>query len=204
MSGFVLLGASILAALWIGPLPDLAGRAFTAHMMIHMGVVAVAAPLLALGVAGGPLDPVRRWPAVFAPVPAAALELVVVWGWHAPVMHQAARARAGAFALEQASFLAVGMLVWCSALGGDAAERPSRSGAGALGLLLASMHMTLLGALLALASRPLYEHVGPAPWGLSPLEDQHLGGALMLAIGGAVYLVGGLTLVRRLLPGRSG
>jgi hypothetical protein len=62
------------------------------------------------------------------------------------------------------------------------------------------MHMTLLGALLALSPRPLYRHVA-AFGGLSPLQDQHLGGAIMLLVGGASYLLGGLWLTARLLRG---
>ena len=58
-------------------------------------------------------------------------------------------------------------------------------------MLLTSMHMTLLGALLALPPRPLYAH-HMLHGKLSPLEDQHLGGAIMLVIGGCVYLAGGL------------
>ena len=60
-------GLLILAAAWLGPLPQLAGRAFFAHMTMHMGVVAVAAPLIALGMAGGRCDPVRWRPAWFPP-----------------------------------------------------------------------------------------------------------------------------------------
>jgi putative membrane protein len=50
-------GCLTLAAVWLGPLPQLAQQAFWAHMAMHMGVVAVVAPLLALGVAGRRLDP---------------------------------------------------------------------------------------------------------------------------------------------------
>lgn len=32
-------GFVILAALWLGPLPDLSQHAFAAHMGLHMGVV---------------------------------------------------------------------------------------------------------------------------------------------------------------------
>lgn len=195
-------GAALLLALWLGPLVELARRLFTAHMVLHMGIVAVAAPLLALGVAGGRMDPARRWPALLAPVPAALVELVVVWGWHAPALHAAARSSVWPFALEQASFLGAGLLVWLAALGGDPGSAGERSGAGALGLLLTSMHMTLLGALLGLASRPLYAHAGQGAGGLSPLEDQHLGGAVMLGVGGAAYLAGGIFLVARLLRAR--
>ena len=38
--------------------------------------------------------------------------------------------------------------------------------------------------------------------GLTPLEDQHLGGAIMLLVGGVSYLLGGLWLTVGLLRGR--
>ena len=60
------------------------------------------------------------------------------------------------------------------------------------------MHMTLLGALLALSPRPLYAHAGEFN-GLTALDDQHLGGAIMLLVGGISYLFGGLWLTVRLL-----
>ena len=101
---------------------------------------------------------------------------------------------------EQGMFLFSGLFVWLSAFGGGGA-RGSRAGAGVTGLLLTSMHMTLLGALLALAPRPLYAHTHGL-FGLTPLEDQHLGGAIMLLVGGISYLLGGLWLTAGLLRGR--
>jgi putative membrane protein len=97
-------------------------------------------------------------------------------------------------ALEQGTFLASGVLLWIAALGGTPAQRAARVTSGVLGLLLTSMHMTLLGALLALAPRPLYAHAHGAG-GLSALEDQHLGGTIMLLVGGAAYLAGGVGLM---------
>lgn len=194
------LGVSALAALWLGPLPGMARHAFAAHMTMHMGVVAVAAPLLALGIAGGRLDPVPRAPALFTPIAASVVELVVVWGWHAPALHRLARHAPAGLVLEQAMFLLAGAIVWLSAFGGDARERASRAGAGIVALLLTSMHMTLLGALLALPARPLYAHA-TGLGGLTPVQDQQLGGAIMLAVGGLVYLVGGLALTGGLLRG---
>ncbi len=193
------LGLLTLVAVWAGPLPRLAS--FWAHMTMHMGVVALAAPLLALGVAGSSLDPVRRAPGLFPPIPASIVELLVVWGWHAPALHHAARTTTAGLVLEQATFLASGLLVWLAAFGGSPAERPGRTGAGLLALLLTSMHMTLLGALLALPDRPLYA-CGHAGCALTPLEDQHLGGAIMLVGGGVAYLAGGLALGAELLRAR--
>lgn len=195
---FLACGLLILAAVWLGPLPQLARQAFFAHMLMHMGVVAVAAPLLALGIAGGRLDPARKAPRLFAPVQASVIELVVVWAWHAPALHHAARHDTGMLILEQGMFFSAGIFVWLSALGGDAWNRSSRSAAGVLALLLTAMHMTLLGALLALTPRPLYAHMDGFS-ALAAIDDQHLGGAIMLLIGGISYLLGGLYLTARLL-----
>jgi putative membrane protein len=196
----LMCGLLMLAAVWMGPLPQLATQAFYAHMTMHMGVVAVAAPLLAVGVAGGRLDPVRKVPKLFAPIPASVLELVLVWAWHAPALHHAARHGTAGLAAEQGTFLLASLLVWLSALGGDVRRSGPRRAAGVVGLLLTSMHMTLLGALLALTPRPLYAHTGGMA-GLTPLQDQHLGGVIMLLVGGLSYLLGGLWLTAGLLRG---
>lgn len=195
-------GLLTLVLVWLGPLPQMASRAFFAHMTMHMGVVAVAAPLIALGLAGGRFDPARYAPALFAPVPASVLELVVVWAWHTPALHHAARSDALWFAVEQGAFLLTGLLMWLSAFGGGASRLNQRRAAGIVGLLLTSMHMTLLGALLALAPRPLYHHGESHAW-LSPIEDQHLGGAIMLIVGGVAYLAGGLWLTVKLVRGSN-
>ena len=202
----LILGILALAGAWLGPLPLLARQAFFAHMAMHMIVVAIAAPLLALGIAGSSLDPVRRWPALFPPIPISVLELLVVWAWHTPALHHAARHGFAGLVAEQGSFLVCGLLIWLSAFGGASVYRSERAGAGVAALLLTSMHMTFLGALLALAPRPLYTHVAQFA-GLTQLEDQHLGGAIMLVVGGVSYLGGGLwltaSLVRRATRGRQ-
>jgi putative membrane protein len=189
------LGLFALGAAWLLPLDALLGGAFSAHMTMHMGVVAIAAPLLALGLAGSPLDPVRWRPALFPPIPISLVELLVVWMWHAPALHHAARHSTALLAVEQASFLISGLLVWLAAFGGGAVKRAQRRGAGVGALLLTSMHMTLLGALLALPTRALYTHAGHE----HALDDQHLGGAIMLIVGGVAYLAGGLWLSAELL-----
>jgi putative membrane protein len=63
------------------------------------------------------------------------------------------------------------------------------------------MHMTLLGVLLALAPRPLYGQGEVTCLGLTltARQDQELGGVLMLLVGAAVYLAGGVALLARLL-----
>ena len=78
-----------------------------------------------------------------------------------------------------------------------------RRASGILALLLTTMHMTLLGVLIALAPRTLYGTPGAALFGteLMPLHDQQIGGVIMLLVGGGSYLLGGLALLRRLVHG---
>jgi len=192
----LIVGLAALALAWSGLAAQFA-PSFTAHMIMHMLVVTVAAPLIALAIASTRFDPSARAPFVFAPLPASLWELVAVWGWHAPALHAFARGSTAGIVLEQASFLAAGLILWVACIGARSAA------AGVFGLLFTSMHMTLLGALLALAPRPLYAHVHDLA-GLSAIEDQNLGGVVMLGVGGAVYLIGGLALMARLLRTEEG
>jgi putative membrane protein len=198
--GSLVLGLAVLAVAWLGPLPRLASHSFAAHMSMHIAVVAMAAPLLSLTMAGTVADPVRSMPRVMAPIPASLIELVVIWAWHVPALHHAARHETGAFVLEQATFVAAGVLLWTSAIGGDREQRRLRAGSGVVALLFTSMHMTLLGALFALANRPLFEPASSLD--ASQVADQQLGGVIMLLVGGASYLLGGLWLTAAAL--RSG
>jgi putative membrane protein len=162
-------------------------------MTLHMTVVGIGVPVLSFGLAPWLL---RRGPLplpVILPIAASLLDLVVVWLWHVPYLHHASRMDPLALTLEQLSFAAAALLVWLVALTGP-------SLAGALTLFFTSMHMTLLGALLGLAPRLIYEGHASGTWlGLAPLADQQVGGVIMLAIGGVIYLGGGLALVARVL-----
>jgi putative membrane protein len=185
----LLTGVIGLVALWGGPLPAATAERFSAHMLLHMGVISVAAPALALAVAGSRFDPVCHWPGVFNVFAATVVEMVIVWGWHAPYFHLAARQHMEVFGVEQVSFLVAGLWLWLAATGGERVKEPHRAWSGVAALLFTSMHMTLLGALFALAPRAVFGDGTPAA-----LADLHLGGGLMLLIGGASYLAGGLGL----------
>lgn len=175
-------GGALLALVWLGPLPALTAGSITVHMVVHLTVVAVAPALLAPRISLAP-GPVLLGAAVLG-------EMLVVWGWHAPAAHHWARTSGAGFAFEQASFLGAGLLLWSVALS------PSRL-AGTAVLLTTTMHMTLLGALIGLAPGLLYARHAPDAFGLSPLEDQQLAGALMAGVGGLIYLIAGLA---RLAP----
>lgn len=200
MRAYLLLaGGLVLSIAWLGPAVVSGDAGFVGHMGMHLGVVAIAAPLLAIGCAGSRWDPTPHAPALFAPMLATVLEFVVVWGWHAPALHFAARTSMPVLVVEQLSFLAAGLAVWLAAFGRGAGRSPGVQAAGIVALFLTSMHMTLLGALLALSPRLLFDPAICGTGSLAPLDDQHLGGVLMLLVGGASYLAGALVLVSRFL-----
>lgn len=153
---------------------------FADHMARHIAVVAIAAPFVAYALTGSRVA--RR----VSPMLAVIVEFVAVWGWHAPAAHAAAQTSTLWFVAEQASYLGAGVLVWIAVL------RPTLSLAGPVGLLVTSMHMTLLGALLIFGTRAIYPSAicGGA-------ADQQAGGMIMLGIGTPIYLIAGLILVAR-------
>lgn len=186
----LLAGLSLLLLVWMVPLEGATGGYFSAHMLRHMTVVALATPLIVLGA-----------PKLFtnikvSPLLASVVEFLIVWGWHLPAFHDHARANPVMLASEQLSFLLAGLLLWASVL------KPREALAGAGGLFLTSMHMTLLGAILILSPRLLYQ---AEICRLGGIPDQQMGGMIMLAIGTPVYLIASLVLLsRELRSSRNG
>lgn len=198
-------GMLLLAVAWLAVLPFGGRGSFTIHMIVHMSVVAGAAPLIAIALSGARYDVTTRWP-WFSPVVASLVELVAVWGWHLPSARAFVEASWFATALEQMTFFGAGTLLWLSCLGGALEGREGRRLAGTFGLLFTSMHMTLLGALLALSPRPLYGVDAVTCFGvvLDAAVDQQAGGVVMLLVGAAVYLAGGVVLLSSTLePGKT-
>ena len=187
----LILALTLLTASWNS-------GSLTAHMVVHMATVAIAAPLLAIALSGTRLDPAVQlsW---LGPVFASVVELLVVWLWHVPALRRLAETRVDAVVLEQACFLVAGLLLWatCFRRSEDSAQRL----AGVIGLLFTSIHMTLLGVLLTLAPRPLYGAGDVTCLGLTlgREADQQLGGVVMLMVGAAAYMLGAVVLLADIL-----
>ncbi len=185
-----------------GPVEALAAVSFSGHMVQHMLLIAVAAPLLALGTPLAPLlrgapRPLRRAVFIHAapltrPFTAFALHGLALWLWHAPGPYEAALAHEGLHLLEHASFLATALLFWHSLI--HRRDRAFGHGAGAFWSLATLVHSGMLGALITFASAPLYPTYRhhPSPLGLTALEDQQLAGLIMWVPSGMVYLIAGL------------
>ncbi len=115
--------------------------------------------------------------------------------WHIPQLFQATLTNDFVHAMQHISFLGSALLFWWAVVHGP--QRALGYGVAMLYLLSTAMHSGLLGALLTFARTvwyPAYENGGTETWGLTALEDQQLGGLVMWAPAGVIYIVAGLIL----------
>jgi putative membrane protein len=172
-----LLGALAL----VSPLCALSVSLFSARVAQHMVLTCAVAPLIALGMPGA----WRVRSGAAAPI-AAAVFALVLWFWHTPGPYAATFHGWGVYWTMHLSAFGAALALWL-ALFDRAAER---LGALVAAAALTSLQMGLLGAILTFTSRPLYApHLATAAaWGLSPLADQQLGGAIMWIPAGLILV----------------
>lgn len=215
-------GIAVLGGALAAPLDALGARLFSVHMVQHEMLMLGAAPLL---VAGRPLPvflwafPARArlrigafvrmasmqgaWRALVRPFCAWSLHAVVLWAWHIPRLFQAGLESGTMHAWQHASFLASALLFW-SSLSGTAAR--GGHGTVVLSLFTTAIHTGILGALLTFSSHAWYSvYAGKAvAWGLTPLEDQQLGGLIMWVPAGFLFVLAGVfAAARALCPDRE-
>jgi putative membrane protein len=120
----------------------------------------------------------------------------VLWFWHAAVPYDAALSSPPLHLLEHASFLATAVLFWHVVIGARGAGR-APNGLGVLLVFGMAMQSVLLSVLLTFARTPWYAGYArtTTPWGLDPLADQQLAGAIMWIPAGGVYLAAALALL---------
>jgi putative membrane protein len=198
----------------ISPLDALSTALFSAHMIQHMLLMVIVPPLLVLGVSPGSVllafaTPVRRklghwwqriswlkpaWRALSQPLVAWMLNVLALWAWHVTRLYQAALENEALHLLEHFSLVGTSLLFWWMIL------RPgmhfSRGDPGILALFTMALQGSLLGALITFAPTPwytVYDSTTQA-WGLSPLEDQQLAGAIMWIPVGTIYTLAALIL----------
>jgi cytochrome c oxidase assembly factor CtaG/cytochrome c2 len=207
---FFLAGWSILALSLVSPLHAMGSVLFSAHMVQHELLMTVAAPLLVLGtplvsLLWGLPTPARKqigrfssrtwfratWGLVSTPSAAWILHGAAIWIWHAPGLYDASVGSEIAHTAQHASFILTALLFWWSIL--QPARRGEHGGVAVLLLFTTALHTSLLGALLASADAALYSaYDSTRAWGLTPLEDQQLGGIIMWVPGGIPYVVAAL------------
>jgi cytochrome c oxidase assembly factor CtaG len=210
-------GWSLLALGLISPLHPLGEALFSAHMAQHELLMVGAAPLLVLSrplvpmLWGLPLSwrrnigswskrsvPQGIWAVVTRPMSAWCIHAVALWMWHIPYLFQATLESEWVHSAQHISFFGSALLFWWSLF---FAHGPKSYGASVLYIFTTAVHTSILGALITFADKPWYPaYVNTvAPWGLSALEDQQIGGLIMWIPAGLIYMAAGLWLFARWL-----
>jgi putative membrane protein len=186
--------AAALLALLIALVSPLDGLGedylFSAHMVQHvlLGDIAPLLALLALSrvilrPATRRLVRVEKALGPFAnPVTGIVLWLVLMYLWHVPALYDAAAQNPLVHLLEHVSFFAAGVALWWPLVQPVPMRRPLTGMQPLAYIASAKGGLAALGLYLAWSSTPLYPYYETTPriWGLSPIEDQNVGGVIMM------------------------
>lgn len=192
----------------ISPIDRLGETLFAAHMVQHLILMLVAAPLFAVS---RPMLPTvlalgrhfQGWSrkiersafgvgvarTLKSPAVVFVLSTIALWAWHLPGPYQAALGNPWLHALEHASFITTSMLFWWLVLTPAGREIIDR-GAAIFFVFVSGMPAAALGALLTFASMKLYpvHEAGVRLWHTTLLHDQQMAGLIMWIPAGVVYL----------------
>ncbi|CAN5598657.1 hypothetical protein BH20ACT19_BH20ACT19_14020 [soil metagenome] len=184
-------GVAVLLAAIASPLDGLGEEyLFSAHMLQHVLLGDLAPALLLLSLSRVIMRPttrrlmrVERALGPFAsPWTGIALWPSLMYLWHVPALYEAAIESPVMHLVEHASFFAAGVAVWWPLVAPVPMRRPLRGlwtvayiGAAKFGLAALGLYLTWSGNLL-------YDHYAGVTrvWGLSAIDDQNAGGAIMM------------------------
>jgi putative membrane protein len=216
VSFFAGLAALVMALM--SPLEGLAVQLFSFHMIQHLVLILIVAPLL---VYGAPVlvitlalprttrkglralersrSMVLLKSVLFHSTIAGALFAVALWSWHLPSLYQSAVADDRWHVLEHSSFVGGSLLFWMHVIGRKRYRLDF--GPAILLVFVSGLQSAALSVVLIFAGRALYPIHAPGAraWGLTPLEDQQLAGAIMWTPVGLVFLVTIVVLLARWL-----
>ncbi len=179
---------------WLHDLSD--SYLFSAHMVQHLVLALVIAPILIMATPGWMLRPAlayrpvaatARW--VTSPFRTFAIFNVVMCGWHLPPLYNLAMAHHPVHIVQHLMFLIAAVLMWWPILS-PLPELPRIAyPMQMLYLFLMSIPMSIVAVYIAYADSVLYPAYAVAPriWGISPMQDQLIGGLIMWIPGGLFF-----------------
>lgn len=202
-------GWVVLVLALVSPLDAVSGELFAVHMVQHLLLILIAAPLL---VWGAPLfvsvwalprrarkrvagwmhrDGAWRasWEVVSQPLLVWSAFFATLWMWHIPGLYEAALRSQLVHDVQHLAFLGAASLTWWIVLNPMGRLRLSR-GSGVLYLFTTSLHAGALGVLITFSPRAWYSYYASytESWGFTLLQDQQLAGIIMWMPAAAVYI----------------
>jgi putative membrane protein len=211
-----------LVSLWTAvasPLAALDHQSLTIHMLKHLLLMTIAAPLVLAGAPAFPLAcglpklfitsaaPIGGRPArwlercLMHPVLCWLAGMAAVIGWHLPVAFQWGMHSHWVHDLEDLSFLAAGFLFWCPIVQSSPCATQSPRWSMALYLFLATLPCDILSAFLVFCNRLVYPYYLATPqlFSMASLQDQECAGALMWVWVTFAYLIPAVAITVQIL-----
>lgn len=205
-SASFLAGLAVLALALVSPIEAYEGVLFSVHMLQHMLLELVAAPLLLLGApatlalrAASPSVRPRLLSVLHSrvvtvlsfPLLAWVVFAAVNWGWHFSALYDQALETPWLHDLQHITFLGAALLFWWPVVGADPARWRLPHPVRLFYLFLAMPQNSFLGIALMSAPAALYPHylTNIRTWGPTPAVDQSIGGMLMWVGGDVVFLL---------------
>jgi cytochrome c oxidase assembly factor CtaG len=201
------LGLAAIAIALLSGIDTYDTTLFSVHMVQHILLALVAAPLIALAAPITLLLRVatprvrRRWilPVLHSrvmrvlafPVVAWLAFAVVMWASHFSPLFEAALEDPLVHDLEHLLFLGSALLFWWPAVAQDPAPWRMPHPVRAMYVFLQMPQNTFLAVVILGAGAPLYPHYATLvrDWGPTPLEDQQTAAGIMWLAGDAIFLV---------------
>ncbi|MFN2400028.1 MAG: cytochrome c oxidase assembly protein [Gemmatimonadaceae bacterium] len=191
-------GLLVLFSCLNGPIHDLSDDyLFSAHMVQHLLLTMVVTPLLIAGTPGWMLRPLLKKRLVFqiarkitAPVFCFVFFSLTLAMWHLPPMYNLAMENHSVHIVQHLTFLAASTLMWWPLMS-QLPELPRLSyPQQMLYTFLLTVPMSVVSIIITYAKGIIYPAYAAAPriTGLTPLEDQLLGGLIMWIPGGLVFV----------------
>jgi cytochrome c oxidase assembly factor CtaG len=192
----------------VSPIHVAAEASLTWHMVQHLVIVGLAAPLIAWSTPGAALLrgiglgatrsltsarrraglSVERMRRLRHPIVRWFVFVLVFWGWHASRLYSLAVENELVHALEHATFVGASVFVWSCVVGPARASGRAEPATRVLVVFLLGLQGVLLSALMIFSPTPWYDVYA----GADALGDQHLAGVLMWLPLGVLYTVTGI------------
>jgi len=201
-----LAGLAVIAVALMSGIDNYDTTLFSIHMVQHLLLTLVAAPLIALGapittllrVASPdvrrrlilPILHSRVMRVLSFPVVAWIAFAAVMWGTHFSPLFDASLENPVIHDFEHAIYLAAGLLFWWPAVGVDPSPWRMTHPVRAMYVVLQMPQNTFLAVTILSSTVPLYHHYATLvrTWGPSVLEDQQVAGGVMWIGGDLLFL----------------
>lgn len=210
-TGYFIAGLAVFFATLSSPLNALAGGyLFSAHMLQHMLLLLIVPPLILLGFPTLADEAESAWARFrLHPLLAWLGGVGAMWVWHERTLCDLATRTETFAVIQNISLLTLGALFWWPIVGPVERQRvPPLTGV--VYLFSACVACSVLGILITFApiggvcpiffeppARPEVVSMIRTGWGITPLQDQQIGGLLMWVPGCLIYLTGVMGLLAR-------